>query len=178
MRNERGEKNMSRLMGKRVRIGKYFVPALLLISLAVGTVAAVAYVVLTWTISLTVAPNPRVHFWDGSTAANTMTITMGIFPSIRTIDEDAAWDIRSVTAGNIYIRVSTMDTSDVTQVKIKAYNATATLFDVDWSTSTTTWSGPFLTATGKDYNLWIEVQAASSPTGPASISVDLKVESP
>ena len=171
---------MSRLMGKRVRIGKYAVPALLLLAITVGTVAGAAYVILQWTISMTVLDNPRVHFWDGTNAENTMTITMNIFPSIRTIDEDALWDIRSDSAGDIYIRVSAMDTSDVTEVVIKAYvsDPDTPLFDVTWAASTTTWSGPYNTAASTDYNLWIEVLAAGTAIDPASITVDLKVESP
>lgn len=171
---------MKRLMGKRVRIGKYAVPALLLLAITVGTVAAVAYVVLTWTISMTVADNPRVHFWDGTTAANTMTIYMDIFPSIKTVETDAVWDIRSDDTGDIYIRVSAMDTSDVTEVTIIAYvtDPASPLFDETWTASTTTWSGPYTTAATTDYNLWIEVTAAGTATDPASITVDLKVENP
>jgi len=173
---------VSRLRSKRVRIGKYTLPALLLVSLAVGTVAAAAYVVLTWYMSLTVLASPRVHFWDGSSAANTMTITMNIFPDVRTIDEDAAWNIRSNGTGNIYIRVSAMDTADVAEVRIKAYVGATTLFDQAWSTSTTDWSGPYATtgsvASPAIYDLWIEVLGAGTAFGTTSITVDLKVESP
>jgi len=170
---------------KRVRIGKYAIPVLLLATLTIGTVSAVAYVVLTWQLSLTVAPNPRVHFWNGAAASNTMTVAMNIFPSIRTIDENITtpidWDIKSVAAGNIFLRVSAMDTADVTEVIIKAYKTGqvgSPLFSQTWSAQTTTWSGPYLTAASTDYHLWIEVQAAGSATNPASISVEMKVESP
>lgn len=170
---------------KRVRIGKYAVPVLLLATMVIGTVSAVAYVVLTWQLSLTVAANPRVHFWNGSAASNTMTVAMNIFPNIRTIDENITtpvdWDIRSVTAGNIFIRVSAMDTSDTTEVLIKAYKTGqvgSPLFSQTWNAQTTTWSGPYLTEDSTDYHLWIEVAGAGTATDPASITVEMKVEGP
>ena len=110
-----------------------------------------------------------------------MTMSMNIFPSITTIDENNDdWDIRSVTAGNISIRVSAMDTSDVTSVKIIAYvsDPASPLFDQTWTASETTFRGPYLTAASTDYNLWIEVEAAGTATDPAEITVELKVENP
>jgi len=161
-------------------LGKYAIPVLLLATLAIGTVAAVAYVVLTWTVSLTVAANPRVHFWDGA-AQNTMDLEMNIFPSIRTIDENNDdWDIKSVLAGDISIRVDTMDISDVEELRIKAYIGGTTLFDETWNAADAagTFRGPFTTDDDTTYDLWIEVLANSTATDPASIKVELKVESP
>lgn len=163
---------------KRVRIGKYAVPVLLLLTIAVGTVAAVAYVVLTMTFTLPIAEHPRVYFWNEGTTteANTMGITMNIFPDITTIDEDAPWDIRASGAGDVYIRVSTMD-AEVASVKIKAFNTT-TLFEVTWNSATTDWGTGYNTS-ALDYDLWIEVVGASGiTTGEASVTVDIKVEEP
>jgi len=164
-----------------VRIGKYAVPILLLATLAIGTVAAVAYVVLTWSISMTVAANPRVHFWDG-TAANTMALSMNIFPDIRTIDEDNdVWDLRSVTAGAVYIRVESMNTTAINELRIRAFNGTGDLFDLTWNSadSAGVFQGPYVTSASNDYDLWIEVEATSVATKtPETITVQLKVEEP
>jgi len=169
------------ILGKRVRIGKYGIPVLLLLTIAVTTVVAVAYVILTWTMSLTVSATPRVHFWDGASAANTMDITMNIFPNARTIDENNDdWDIESVTAGNIYIRVDSMDTSDVAELRIKAFVGAVDLFDLTWTDADAegTFHGPYATDDATIYDLWIEVLAAGTATDPASIALELKVESP
>jgi hypothetical protein len=114
-----------------------------------------------------------------------MTVAMNIFPNIRTIDENITtpidWDIRSVTAGNIYIRVSAMDTLDVTEVVIKAYKTGSVgspLFSKTWSAQTTDWGTAYLTEASTDYHLWIEVEAAGTATDPASITVEMKVENP
>ena len=169
---------------KRVRIGKYTIPALLLASLAIGTVAAVSYVILTFTISLPVAANPRVHFYNATAdaVANTMTIELNIFPNIRTIDENNEKKIRSVDAGDLYIRVSAMDTADIAEVIIVAYETVPAtdLFNQTWTGPTATWSGPYTTDDDTDYNLWIEVAATSgaTPPGPATITVELMVENP
>jgi hypothetical protein len=171
---------MSRLL-KRVRIGRYAIPILLLATLAIGTVAAAAYVILTWTMTLTVSAHPRVHFWNGSTEANTMDIEMNIFPDIVTIDEDASWDIRSNDTGNMYIRVSSMDTVEVAKVNITAYETdpASPLFSLVWTGPTSSWSTTIGTGNDVDYNLWIEVTGAGTATGPeTTITVEMKVESP
>ena len=165
---------------KRVRIGKYAVPVLLLLTIAIGTVAAAAYVVLTWTISLTVASHPRVAFWDGGSVQNSLTLSMNIFPEIRTIDEDlTGWDIRSNATGDVYIRVPTLDTNDIDELVITAYNATDNLFDLTYTDVDNDWTGPFTTPTAaEDYDLRIEVLAADTATDPAQIIIEMKVESP
>jgi len=173
-----------------VRLGKYAVPVLLLATLAIGTVAAVSYVILTWTMTLTVVANPRVHFYNESETppadvANTMDIAMNIFPDVITIEEDAVWDIRSTGAGNIYIRVSTMDTNEVAKLKIIAYEdgeLASPLFTEEWTGPTTDWIGATAHMTAAaDYNLWIEVTGASTatPSPPTTtITLELKVETP
>jgi len=163
-----------------VRIGKYAVPVLLLLTIAVGTVAAAAYVVLTWTMTLPIAEHPRVYFYNEGTTteANTMDITMNIFPDIKTIDEDAPWDIRSTGAGDIYIRVSAMD-AEVAKVNITAYDGATTLFAIEWTSATADWGTGYDTVGTTDFDLWIEVTGATGiTTGSASVTVDLKVEAP
>jgi len=174
-----------------VRIGKYAIPVLLLATIAIGTVAAVSYVILTWTISLTVGDYPRVHFYDGvSVEANTMDIDMNIFPLIKTVETDAAWDIRSEGTGDIYIRVSVMDTTEVTDLKIIAYTGADhtvianQLFDEDWTgpDAADVWRGGFGTTGSEvspvDYNLYIEVTGDEFADADVDITVELKVESP
>jgi len=169
-----------------VRIGKFAIPILLLLAILGGTVAAVAYVVLTWTMTLPVGANPRVHFFSSVTGAeNSMEITMNIFPDIRTIDENNdEWDIRSVTTGDISIRVDAMNTTAISELVIIAYvsDPASPLFSLTWTDAdaANSWHGPYTTADGTDYNLWIEVFAdpLAQPATEESIAVELKVESP
>lgn len=175
---------MSRLMGKRVRIGKYAIPALLLISLAVGTVAAAVYVVLTWTMSLTVVANPRVHFWKWSPpgSANTFTESFNIFPNIKTIQDNATYGINSVTAGACGMRIFDITTpANIESVYIKVFNSTATILEKTWTgspISTPTAYESFTTATGNKYTIWLEVTGTSGASGSSVVTFDMKVESP
>jgi len=164
-----------------VRIGKYAIPALLLITLAIGTVAAAAYVILTFTMTLPIAEHPRVYFWNEGTTteANTFILSMDIFPNVTTIDENATWNIRSTGAGKIFIRVSAMD-SEVDKLNITAYDGATTLFAIEWTGGTTDWGTGYDTGSGTtDFDLWIEVTGASGiSSGTASVTVELKVEEP
>jgi len=178
MRKERG-KNMSRL-GKRVRIGKYAIPVLLLLTLAVGTVAAAYYVILTWTTSLTVAANPKVHFikWQDGSSQNTFSESFTIFPLLKTVMENASHGIKSVTGGTSSIQISSIGTpTNIASIHIKIYNSTVAIYEKTWSSPPTPPSGfeSFTTATGKNYAIWLDVTGASGATGSSSIAFELKV---
>jgi len=138
-------------------------------------------------MTLPIAEHPRVYFYNESLTppadeANTMGITMNIFPDITTIDEDAPWDIRSTETADIFIRVSAMG-AEVASVYIKADNGVDTPFEATWLTATTDWGTGYETTgtdiSPTDYDLWIEVKGATGiTTGSASVTVDIKVESP
>ncbi len=173
---------MSRLMHKSVRIGKYTIPALLLLALAIGSVAAVAYVVLSSTMTATVVANPNVCFikWQDSSKQNTFSYAFNIFPSIQTIDENVTHGIWNWDTGahDISLRVSdiTNEGTNIASFKVKVYNATATIAEI--TSVSTSWSGPYSIPAGAKYTIWIEATATASPSGNSIFTVDMKVENP
>jgi len=175
---------MSNLMRKPVRIGKYTIPALLLLSLIIGTVSATVYVVLQFTASVTVQANPKVSFyqWATKTKKNTFTETFNIFPSIKTIDDNATHGIFcDDTASHIcYLRINGMTNSaNIQTVYVKLVG---TAVEITWNsggTLPTSWV-QFTAAAGAKYTILVEVTATSGATvGQASaITFDMKVENP
>lgn len=179
---------MSRFVSKHVRIGKYSVPALILLAIAVGSVAAVAYAVLQFTLSATVVANPKVCFikWADGTKANTFSQSFNIFPSIKTIDENASygiWSWDTVATHVASLRISGITNSaNVQTVYLKVYNSTATVVTITWNSGDalpTSWTS-FTAAINTKYTIWFEVTATSGATvGQTSvITVDMKVENP
>ena len=174
-------------MGKPMRIGKYSVPALLLLALAITSVAAVAYVVMQWTITATVAANPKVCFikWADSTKANTFNYNVNIFPSIKTIDENLTygmwnWDTAVHTTS---LRISSITNSgNIATVTIYVKLGVTTVATVTWSSgdSLPTSYVSFSTDASTKYTVWTEVTATSGAVvGQTSvITVDMKVENP
>jgi len=180
MRKERG-KSMSRLKGKRVRIGKYTIPALLLISLAIGTVAAVAYVILTYTMTATVVANPKVSFikWSNGTKANTFAYSVNIFPSIKTVDENTTYGIwnsdSAIHSTGLRVSAITNQAANIGSFLVKVSNATTV-----WSITTVGSSFTTVALSPGKYTIWIEVTGAAGATPGASsvFTVDMKVENP
>jgi hypothetical protein len=171
---------MSRLMHRSVRIGKYTIPALLLLALVTGTVAATVYVVLTFNASLTVQANPRVSFYNWTAAAkvNTFTESFNIFPSVTTINTNASCGIYSLTAGTSYLRISSISTPG----NIQEVNMTivGTAVQVLWTSGgglPTSWQ-TFSTSADTYYTIWIEVEAKAGATGSSDITFEMKVENP
>lgn len=175
---------MSRLR-KRVRIGKYAIPVLLLITLAVGTVTAVLYVILTSTTTVTVVANPNVSFydWSSSLRTNTFSESFDIFPAITTIQTNASNGIYSETASNVSIRISAIsNTTNIESVNVTLYDG-GQLSTIEWTFNAAlpqVWSATFETTDTTYYTIWMEVEARSVATaGFASIiTVDMKVENP
>ena len=170
---------MSHLMHKSVRIGKYTIPALLLLALVTGTVAATVYVVLTFNASLTVQANPRVCFYNWTSAAkvNTFTESFNIFPSVTTINTNASCGIYSATAGISYLRISSISTPG----NIQEVNMTivGTAVQVLWTGGglPTSWQ-TFSTSATTYYTIQIEVEAKSGASGSSDITFEMKVENP
>ena len=172
---------MSRLMHKSVRIGKYTIPALLLLALAIGSVVAVAYVVLTSTMTATVVPNPKVCFvqWP-ATKANTFSYGFNIFADIQTIDDNVTHGIWNWDTGahDISLRVSdiTNEGTNIASFKVKVYNASTTIAEI--TSVGTSWSGPYSIPGLTKYTIGINVTATGSPSGSSVFTVDMKVENP
>jgi hypothetical protein len=161
--------------------------ALLITSLLIATASAVAYVTLTWTTTATVVANPAVCFvdWsDGTTKANTFTYTVNIFPNIKTVDENITYGIwNNVTSSrNVYLCMPTVgNSSDITSVYLKIYNATSTIFTYTWVTfPNSTWTSSITTAANTKYSIWTEIQCASGATVSdiVAITYEMKVENP
>jgi len=169
-------------LGKRVHIGKYAIPALLLLTLAIGTVAAVAYVVLTWTQTATVVANPKVSFftWVGGAKANTLSYSVNIFPSIKTVDENLTsgiwnWDTVGHRTG-LRVYSITNQAQNIGSFLVKVSNATNV-----WSITTVdtvNFDYKYL-APGK-YTIWIEITGAvgASPGTTSVFTIEMKVENP
>lgn len=171
---------MSRLIHKSARIGKYTIPALLLVALVTGTVAAVVYVVLTFDASLSVQANPRVRFYNWTSAAhvNTFTESFNIFPSVTTINTNASCGIYSATAGTSYLRISSI-TNSAQNIQDVNMTIVGTAVQVLWSGGglPTSWQ-TFSTSADTYYTIWIEVEAKAGATGTSDITFELKVENP
>jgi len=179
---------MSRAMGKRVRIGKHAVPALLLVALLVGTVAAVAYVVLQWTMTATVAANPKASFikWADGTKANTFSYSANIFPAIKTVDENITYGIWNDDASSrtVYFRLASenTNTTDIASLNFTVYNGGQlyTKLESNLDDPSLAWSSGVTLAANTKYTIWIEITAgASAVVGHTpSFTFEMKVENP
>jgi len=178
---------MNRLKGKPIRIGKYSASALLLVALTIASVAAVAYVIMQWTTTATVAANPKVSFikWADSTKANSFNYAVNIFPSIKTIDENITYGIWNwdTAAHTTSLRISGITNSgNIATVTIYVKLSSTTVATVTWSTgdSLPTTFVDFSAAASTKYTIWAEVTATSGAVvGQTSvITVDMKVENP
>jgi len=174
-------------MRRKLHIGKYTVPTLALLALMIGSVAAIAYVVLQFAATVTVVANPKVAFveWATNSKKNTFNYAVNVFPSIKTIDENITngvwnWDTVAHTS---YLRVQGItNPSNVQVVYLKVYNGTTTVVTVTWNSGETlpqSWT-TFTAAANSKYTIWMEVTAASGAVvGQASVvTVEMKVESP
>jgi len=174
---------MSRLR-KRVRIGKYAIPALLLAILAIGTVAATVYVILTWTMTLPVVAFPRANFyeWSTTTRINTFDESFNIFPDVTTIQDNATHGIYSTDPGDCSMRIESITTpANIAEVYIKVFNSTHTILEITYTTDGNAWM-PFTTATATEateiYTIWIEVTGATGASGSSGVDLEMRVETP
>lgn len=164
---------------KRVRIGKYAVPVLLLLVLAVGTVAATVYVVLTWTMTLTVVDYPRANFyeWSGATRTNTFDEAFNIFPDVKTIQDNATHGVYSTSPGPCSMHIASMvNDTNIAEVYVKVFNSSDTILEIWWTTNSTSWV-PFTTATDI-YTIWLEVTGAAGASGSSRVDLEMRVETP
>jgi hypothetical protein len=166
-------------MHKSVRIGKYTIPALLLVALVTGTVAATVYVVLTFNASVTVQDNPRVCFynWTATDKVNTFTESFNIFPSVKTVNDNASCGIYSATAGTSKLRISAITSSgNIDKVNMTVVGEAV---EVVWTGGSlpTTWQ-TLTTSDDTYYTIRIEVTADSGASGSSGITFEMKVENP
>jgi hypothetical protein len=161
---------------------------LLITSLLIATVSATAYVTLQWTMTATVAANPKVCFFAWSaptTKLNTFDYAVYIFPSIKTIDENIThgvwnWDTElHVTSMRWY---SLTTPANIANLNVTVYNSTTTIYTQYWSSVPTLPTGfvefsPSPMADGK-YTIWIEITATSGASGSSVFTFEMKVEDP
>jgi len=162
--------------------------ALLITSLLIATVSAAAYVNLQWTMTATVAANPKVCFFAWSaptTKLNTFNYAVNIFPSVKTIDENIThgvwnWDTAShVTSMRWY---SLTNSSNIANLNVTVYNSTTTIYTQYWSSVPSLPTGfvqfsPSPMAGGK-YAIRIEISATSGASGSSVFTFEMKVENP
>jgi len=172
-------------MGKPISIGKYSFPALLLLALTITSVVAVAYVVMQWNITATVAANPKVCFikWADSTKANSFSDAVNIFPSIKTIDENITYGIWNwdTAAHTTSLRIASISNSgNIAIVTVYVKLGATTVATVTWSTGGTlpTSYVSFSATASTKYTIWMEITATSGATVSSVITLDMKVENP
>jgi len=171
---------------RKVNIRRYSIPLLLLLLTTCGTVAAVSYIVLSFNINVTVQTNPKVTFWQWNPGvkANTFDYSVNIFPSIKTIDENATYGIFCDDTVNhdCQLRISNIVTaSNIDRLYIKIYNSTATVYEQTWTsplpTPPTTFES-FTVAAGQKYSVWLEITGSSGASGTSTITFEMKVLNP
>lgn len=178
---------MKRPFSGPLRIGKSSVPALLLLSLIVGSAFAAAYVVMQFTLTATVQANPKVCFikWADGTKANTFDYAVNIFPTVKTIDENITYGIWNwdTLAHTTNLRIASITNSgNIATVTVYVKLDGTTVATITWSTGgslPTSWISFSATASMK-YTIWMEITATSGATvGQTSvIKLDMKVENP
>jgi len=175
------------LKNRKIRIGRYAISIILVIALALtGTVAAVAYVVLQYSMSATVVANPKVAFinWGTGALANTFSYSVNIFPSITTVDQNITygienWDTTTHTVSMSWNSLT--NPSNIASLNMTVYNSTTQLYSQYWSSLPTfpTAYFPFSPspATG-NYTIWMSIAATPGATGSSSFTFNMQVMNP
>jgi hypothetical protein len=162
--------------------------ALLISSLLIATVSAVAYVTLSWTTTATVAANPKVCFFAWSaptTKLNSFDYAVNIFQSVKTIDENithGVWDWDTVSHVAYMRWYDLTNTDNIDKLNVTVYNSTTTIYSQYWSSVPSLPTGwvqfnPSLMADGR-YTIWIEITATAGASGNSVFTFEMKVENP
>ena len=160
--------------------------ALLISSLLIATVSAVAYVTLTWTTTATVVANPKVCFfwWSNGTKVNTFDYPVNIFPSVKTIDENIThgvwnWDTQAHVTSMRW--VSLTNSGNIAKLNVTVYNSTTTIYSQYWTSVPSFPTGLIQfspsPSPGK-YTIWIEITATAGASGSSMFTFEMKVETP
>lgn len=177
---------MVNLLSKKVRIGKHSIPLIALLSLIlVGSVLAVAYVTLQFSITTTTQLYPKVTFYQWSTPqkVNTFDYSLNFFASVKTIDVNATYGIFNDDSAShqCNLRIySLINIANIASLRIKIYDGTNTILDKTWTDfgSLPTASESFTTAANTKYSIWIEVTGAASPSGSSVFTLELMENNP
>jgi len=174
------------LKNRKIRLGKYAIPAVLLLIIGITAVSAVAYVILQWTTTATVQANPKVCFFEWAvpnTKLNSFDYPVNIFPSVKTVDENIThgvwnWDSSSHTTYMRIVSITNNATNiDLITTYLKYGNGT-TIITITWTTGgPTSWQQFTADATTR-FTIWTEITAKSGASGSSVITYDLKVENP
>jgi hypothetical protein len=184
--NKEVKEAMSKMLNKKIIIGKHSIPLIAVLSLIlVGSVLAVSYVTLQFSITTTTQLYPKVTFWQWSPSSkvNTFDYSLSLFASVNTIDENASYGIFNDDSAShqCNLCISTLSTpGNIASLRIKIYDGTNTILDKTWTqfgTLPTAWES-FTTAANTKYSIWIEVTGAASPSGSSVFTLNLKENNP
>jgi hypothetical protein len=163
---------------------------LLISSLLIATVSAVAYVTLQWTTTATVTANPQVCFikWADGTKANTFTYSVNIFPSVKTVDDNithGVWNWNATESRTIYFRLASTNTNET---DVDSYNCTVydgggqlyTKLETNLDSPSLAWSSGVSATADTKYTIWIEIECKSTAVvgHTPSFTFEMKVENP
>jgi len=159
---------------------------LLISSLLIATVSATAYVKLQWTITATVAPNPKVCFvkWSDGSKQNTFDYAVNIFPSVKTIDENithGVWNWNTAAHVTYMSWYSLTNTGNIANLNVTVYNSTNTLYSQYWSSVPslpTSWVQFNPSPSPGNYTIWMEITATGGASGSSVFTFEMKVENP
>jgi len=163
---------------KPIHVGRFSIPALLLLATIVTSVAAVAYVVLQATINATVVANPKVCFLEyPNTRRNTFTYAVNIFPGVKTVDENMTHGIYNFDTPphTVGLRVSAISNSgNIASWTLKVSNAS----DI-WTLSSIAAFDYKVLAKGV-YKMSIEITAAGGAVvgQTSAFTLEMRVENP
>jgi hypothetical protein len=164
---------------KSIHLGRFSIPAVLLVAILVASVAAAAYVVLSATMTATVVANPKVSFFSWpSTKLNTFAYSVNIFPLIKTVDENLTYGIWNSDTGVVHqtgLRVSsiTQQGTNIESFLVKVYNATTV-----WSLTTVSSSYTVVSLAPGKYTIWLEITGKSGASGNSVFTLDMQVFNP
>jgi hypothetical protein len=180
------KEEMINLLHKKMIIGKYSIPLVALLALALaGSVLAVSYVTLQFSVTTTTSTYPKVTFWQWSPGSkvNTFDYSLSLFASVNTIDENAPYGIFNDDSAShqCNLCISTLSNpTNIASLRIKIYEGANTILDKTWNsfgTLPTAWES-FTTAANTKYSIWIEVTGAASPSGSSVFALHLKESNP
>ena len=166
-----------------MRIGKYSVPVLTLLALALGTVIAATYIVVEFTSTITVEANPKVCFleWITGNKKNGFDYAVNIFPSLKTSDKNITyglynWDTVAHTCNLRIFNIT--NPANIERFYMRIYDSGGTLIEITWTTQTLPTDWVTISPAGSSkYTIQMNITATSDAViGQSSvITVEMKV---
>jgi len=181
-----------------MKIRKSTVLIILAVLVFVGTVAAVPYIVLTWTSTYTVKKNAKVafYYWRtgtgglNGTCANSFTYGANVFPGLKTRDDNASEGLYCNDTANhqvaFQVGSTTASLADIVwfyyNVTTNIHSSTAPLYSQNFSVKSPSYSwGSAVTALANTkYLIQVYVQCNSTATvgDTPSFTVNVQVYNP